>query len=84
VVKTGAEGVYGGVSLSGKIGFALKIDDGATRAADVALGALLNVLDLLDSQNNPATDQFFQPPVLNSQGVVVGRIAASGAWPQGC
>ena len=80
VVKTGAEGVVGGVSLSRKIGFALKIDDGATRAADVALGALLKSLDLLDAQSYRTAKQFYHPDILNSQGVVVGNIAPSSVW----
>jgi len=80
LVKTGAEGVFGGVCLSNGIGFALKIDDGATRAADAALGALLRTLDIIDEQSYRATKQFYQPDIKNSQNLVVGRIAAASAW----
>ena len=80
MVKTGAEGVFGGVCLSSGLGFALKIDDGASRAADAALGALLLTLGILDEKSHAAARQFYQPDLYNSQGVVVGRIAAASAW----
>lgn len=41
VVKGGIEGVFAGALMDRGIGFALKIDDGAQRAADVSLTALL-------------------------------------------
>ena len=80
MVKTGAEGVFGGVCLSSGLGFALKIDDGASRAADAALGALLQTLGILDAKSHAAARQLYQPDLYNSQGVVVGRIAAASAW----
>ncbi len=40
-VKTGAEGIHAGALPALGLGFALKIDDGATRAADAATAALL-------------------------------------------
>ena len=42
VVKTGAEGVYIGIMRDAGIGIALKIDDGATRAAEVLMADLLS------------------------------------------
>jgi L-asparaginase II len=80
LVKTGAEGVFGGVCLSRGIGFALKIDDGATRAADAALGALLLATGILDDSGYEAMEQVYQPAIKNSQGVVVGKVAASSVW----
>ncbi len=41
IVKTGAEGVFTGTLLEEGLGIALKIDDGATRAAEVAMAAVL-------------------------------------------
>jgi L-asparaginase II len=41
LVKTGAEGVYIGAVPNEGLGFALKIADGATRASEVALAALV-------------------------------------------
>ncbi len=82
MVKTGAEGVFGGVCLSSGFGFALKIDDGASRAADAALGALLKKLNIIDEQCYRAAKQFYRPDIKNSQGVVVGKIDAAGSWSQ--
>lgn len=42
IMKTGAEGVYTGTLLGEGLGIALKIDDGATRAAEVLMAAVLN------------------------------------------
>lgn len=80
VVKTGAEGVFGGVCLDSGIGFALKVDDGASRAADAALGVLLKTLKIIDTQRYRATHAFYQPELRNSQGFVVGRIDAAAVW----
>lgn len=82
MVKTGAEGVFGGVCLSRGIGFALKIDDGASRAADAALGALLRTLNLIDRDSFRAARKFYRPELKNSQGVVVGKIDAASIWSQ--
>jgi L-asparaginase II len=41
VVKGGIEGVFAGALMERGIGFALKIDDGAQRAAVISLAALL-------------------------------------------
>ena len=47
VVKTGAEGVYAAALPSLGVGLALKVEDGASRAAPVALLALLEALGAL-------------------------------------
>ncbi len=44
-IKVGAEGVYCGCIPHAKLGFALKCDDGASRAAEVAIAAVLSKLD---------------------------------------
>lgn len=41
IVKGGIEGVFTGALMERGIGFALKIDDGAQRAADISVAALL-------------------------------------------
>jgi L-asparaginase II len=41
IVKGGIEGVFAGALMERGIGFALKIDDGAQRAADISLAVLL-------------------------------------------
>lgn len=42
ICKTGAEGVFTGTLLDEGLGFALKIDDGATRASEVLMASLLH------------------------------------------
>lgn len=65
-VKTGAEGVYAAIVPERKLGIALKIDDGAGRAAETAIAAVLAKLDLLPRE-------FAHAPVLNTRDVVVGE-----------
>jgi L-asparaginase II len=80
LVKTGAEGVFAGTVPERGIGFALKIDDGATRGSEVALGGLLGALGLLRDGEKEALRPWFRPDVLNSQNYVTGWIEASDEW----
>ncbi len=69
-VKTGADGVYcGGVKSLG-LGFALKIEDGAKRAAEAVVSNLLGLL--LDGAGDLAAAK----PITNWRGTVVGEIRA--------
>jgi L-asparaginase II len=71
-VKVGAEGVYcGGIPERG-VGLALKVEDGAVRASQPAL---LAVLGLLTGQEVILHD-FAAPAVLNTRGEAVGRVRA--------
>lgn len=79
IVKTGAEGVFGGCIPGKGIGFALKIDDGATRASEVALGALIRKLGVADV-NLPALNNWFAPEIFNSQDFKTGSIQPSDTW----
>ena len=47
-VKTGAEGVFVAILPGQKLGIALKIEDGATRASEIAMAALLARLGVID------------------------------------
>ncbi len=76
IVKTGAEGVFAGFIPARGIGFALKIDDGASRAAETALGGVLAKLAEPVAQV-AATQAFFQRELTNSRGKVVGRVVAT-------
>jgi L-asparaginase II len=81
IVKTGAEGVFGGVIPKRGIGIALKIDDGATRASEVALGSLLLALGVISKKQHTDLNPFFQTPLFNTQGFQTGEVrAASEAW----
>lgn len=83
LIKAGAEGVCGGVIPGLGLGFALKIDDGAGRARDVAVGALLHRLGALDASSQARLEMHFRPKVVNSQGRVTGEIAPAEWFAQG-
>lgn len=81
LVKTGAEGVYV-AGLPGRgLGLALKVEDGAGRAAQVAMLALLDALGGLDSGAAVALAERMRPPVRNHAGLVVGGIEPAAGWP---
>lgn len=80
VVKTGAEGVFAAIAPANGLAIALKIDDGATRAADAALGAVLRKLEIIDQSQYESMANWYQPDIINSQGVSVGKLAPSSVW----
>lgn len=80
IVKTGAEAVYAGIIPDLGLGIALKIDDGANRGSEVALGAVLNKLGVLNRKTQSALDLYFQPKIFNSQNQITGRVVPSRIW----
>jgi L-asparaginase II len=80
-VKTGAEGVYVAILPALGLGVALKIDDGAGRAAETAIAAVLIALGALADEG--AAHALSHAPVLNTRGVPVGeRRAQKGLFAQ--
>lgn len=75
IVKTGAEGVFTATLLGEGLGFALKIDDGASRASEVVMAALLEHFTA-DAGFRAALAGEVHVPVHNAAGRVVGRIVA--------
>ncbi|MFL6691301.1 MAG: asparaginase [Alphaproteobacteria bacterium] len=75
--KAGAEGVYAAIIPDAGLGIALKIDDGAGRAAETAIAAILDKLALLG--NDPAARTLVRAPVLNTRGATVGERRAAAA-----
>jgi len=73
VLKGGAEGVYVAIVPSCGLGVAVKIDDGAGRAAEVAIAAALVRLGLVTAE---AAAPFVRPPLLNVAGRTVGEMVA--------
>ncbi len=71
-VKTGAEGVYGGALVDGGVGIALKVLDGATRAAEVAIVEVLRRLGAIDGDAD--LGDLLVPVVENAGGQAVGEI----------
>lgn len=71
VSKVGAEGVYCAAIPELRLGLALKVEDGATRA----LGpALLGLLEELAPGTVPGLEQHRSPRITNTLGEAVGRI----------
>jgi L-asparaginase II len=81
LVKTGAEGVYVAALPARRLGLALKVADGAARAAVVALMALLAKLGALDAAAAALAD-LAAPMIQNHAGRVVGRIEPTPDWPR--
>lgn len=71
VVKTGAEGVFAGIVPELGIGIALKIDDGATRASETVIAALLEKLGLL--HGDEAAAELIRAPITNTRDAAVGE-----------
>lgn len=72
-LKTGAEGFFVAILPERGLGIALKVADGAARAAECTIAALLVRLGALDA-DHPAARRFCDAPVLNRRGVETGRI----------
>jgi L-asparaginase II len=81
IVKTGAEGVYAAVLPERQLGLALKVDDGAGRAASVALLALLAALQALDEKARRALSALARPRLHNHAGRPIGRLEPAADWP---
>ncbi len=70
-VKTGAEGFFAGIVPELGLGIVIKIDDGAGRAADTAMAAVLEKFGLLGGDD--AARKILRVPVTNTVGTVVGE-----------
>lgn len=81
VVKTGAEGVFTAVLPDQGLGIALKIDDGATRAAETAMARVLTLLGAAD-ENAPPIAKHIRPAVRNWRGDMVGERRTTPALAQ--
>lgn len=77
VAKIGAEGVYGAMHPESGLGIALKVEDGARRAAEPALVAVLEALGVLSGPALAALERYRRPVVKNTRGEVVGEVEVS-------
>jgi L-asparaginase II len=78
-VKTGAEGVYCGALPELGLGIAIKCDDGAGRAAEVAMAALIAKLLPLSETKRAALAPRVAPVLRNWNGEAVGALRSSDA-----
>lgn len=77
VVKTGAEGVHAAGIRANGLGIALKIDDGARRAAELSMGTVLRFLGMLEGQS---MSEWERQDVLSRRGQPVGVAAPPAVW----
>lgn len=81
VVKTGAEGLYMAAIPAKGLGIAIKVDDGAARAAEVAMAALLIRHAGLDAAQVADFEALMRPPQTNVAGRAIGELRpAPGFW----
>ncbi|MBT5296924.1 MAG: asparaginase [Rhodospirillaceae bacterium] len=80
--KTGAEGIHAAIVPELNIGIALKIEDGGGRASDVAVGALLGRLGVIDDVGRAALRDFLEVPISNATGRNVGSIRIADGWAE--
>lgn len=79
-VKTGAEAVYIAIIPEKRLGVAVKIVDGATRASEAAITALLVHLGVLDAAH-PVVGRLLTDPMRNWRGMAVGGLRLSPGFP---
>lgn len=77
-IKTGAEAVFVAILPEQKLGIALKIEDGSTRASECAIAAILVRLGVLDPAH-PATLRRMNVPQLNRRGMDTGILKPTDA-----
>jgi L-asparaginase II len=77
-LKTGAEGVYCASFPEIGVGVALKCDDGATRAAEAMMGAVIARFLPLDAAEGAVVERLARPQLRNWNGIHVGDVRPSG------
>lgn len=77
-IKTGAEGFFVAIIPEKKLGVALKISDGGTRASETAIAAILVKLGVLDA-DHPETHKYLNADITNWRGLHTGYQRAAPA-----
>ena len=77
-VKTGAEGYFIAVLPEKRMGVALKVMDGGTRASECAMASILCRLGALDA-NDPLVKRYRNPDLKNFAGLITGDMRPSVA-----
>lgn len=72
-VKTGAEGVFAAIVPGKRLGIAVKIEDGASRASEAVIAALLVGAGVLDPAH-PEARALTHGPILNRRDIVTGHV----------
>jgi L-asparaginase II len=80
LLKGGAEGCGVAVLLRPRLAVAIKIEDGAGRARDVAVLALLHHLGVLDAVRWHGLKPLAVPLIRNCAGIPVGMLRPAAGW----
>jgi L-asparaginase II len=75
-IKTGAEGVFAAVVPERRLGIAVKVEDGATRASEAVIAALLVRAGVLAPDHADAR-AYTHGPVRNWRGIETGHVSVS-------
>ena len=76
-VKGGAEGVHCGCIPHAGLGIAIKCDDGAGRAGEVAIAAILAKLDVWTAEENQTLASFTHHGLANWRHIDVGTVGST-------
>lgn len=82
LLKSGAEGVAVAVLPRQNLGIAVKIDDGAARARDIAIANLLRIADALGTEHWTRAEHLMRRTLRNCGGREVGMIRPAEGWPE--
>jgi len=80
IAKVGAEGVYAACLPEQGLGIALKIDDGALRASQVAMAAILKHLGAFRADASTTVADLFETPITAWAGTQTGVVRAAKSW----
>jgi L-asparaginase II len=78
-VKVGAEGVFCGALPERGLGVAIKCDDGAGRASEVVMAAMIARFLAADGAERAFLDRFVQPTLRNWNDIAVGELRPAPA-----
>jgi L-asparaginase II len=76
VTKVGAEGVFCAALPEYGLGVALKIEDGADRAANAAMAGVLKLIGALDEADPDIAERWLARSVRTRRGAQVGTVEA--------
>ena len=78
-VKTGAEAVFTAILPEKKLGIAVKVLDGGTRASEAAIAALLIRHGVLDA-GHPVVERYLTGKLKNCRGLVTGELRLAAGF----
>ena len=78
-IKTGAEAVFVAIIPEKRLGLALKIEDGNTRASEAALIKILTQLGVLDGAH-PMAQKRLPAPQINCRGFTTGELRVADGF----